>query len=288
MPTTSAGCRRSESGVKSTTSANRIDAEANWSAIVPASALSLSAIERGRMFSSRLSARSCSTRSAASASSRWRTNCARSPNTTAPAKVTLSAIIVGANQAGKVGPLPVTWPTIPDTRNIARNATNQRTPERAPLNTRAPSGARMPHRPTAPEPMKPPTNAIEIVGASRMSSSSIRRNRSVSRVREKIAIAPTEMREVQPGDEARHGAEREVDRAPDERDREDQDADEDEQRLAQPAPRRRPADRRRSSRRDRSTAGRTERTRPSAEGNRPRPVRLSRCSSLRLHDTLPS
>ena len=34
MPTTSAGCRRSESGVKSTTSANRIDAAANWSAIV--------------------------------------------------------------------------------------------------------------------------------------------------------------------------------------------------------------------------------------------------------------
>ena len=40
--------------------------------------------------------------------------------------------------------------------------------------------------------------------------------------------------EVQPGDEARHGAEGEVDRAPDERDREDQDADEDEQRLARP------------------------------------------------------
>ena len=51
----------------------------------------------------------------------------------------------------------------------------------------------MPHRPTAPEAMKPPTNAIEIVGASRMSSSSTRRNDSVSRVREKVAIAPTEM-----------------------------------------------------------------------------------------------
>ena len=40
--------------------------------------------------------------------------------------------------------------------------------------------------------------------------------------------------QVQPGDEAGRGAEGEVDRAPDERDREDQDADEDEQRLAQP------------------------------------------------------
>ena len=36
MPTTSAGCRRSDSGVKSTTSANRIEAAANWSAIVVA------------------------------------------------------------------------------------------------------------------------------------------------------------------------------------------------------------------------------------------------------------
>ena len=152
MPTTSAGCRRSDSGVKSTTSANRIDAAANWSAIVAVSALSLSAIERGRMFSSRFSARSCSTRSAASASSRWRTNCARSPNTTAPATVTLSAIIVLSNQAGRVDrPPPASSPTIPETRNTATKATNQRTPARAPSNTRAPSGARMPHRPTAPD-----------------------------------------------------------------------------------------------------------------------------------------
>ena len=61
------------------------------------------------------------------------------------------------------------------------------------MKTSAPSGARMPHRPTAPDARKPPTNAIEIVGASRMSSSSTRRNHSVSRVREKIAIAATEM-----------------------------------------------------------------------------------------------
>ena len=44
------------SGVKSTTSANRIDAAPNWSAIVCGSAFSRSAIERGRMFSSRFSA----------------------------------------------------------------------------------------------------------------------------------------------------------------------------------------------------------------------------------------
>ena len=40
--------------------------------------------------------------------------------------------------------------------------------------------------------------------------------------------------QVQPGDEACRDAEGEVDRAPDERDREDQDGDEDKQRLAQP------------------------------------------------------
>jgi hypothetical protein len=50
--------------VKSTTSANRIDAELNWSAIVRVSALSLSAIDRGRMLSSRPSALACSSRSA--------------------------------------------------------------------------------------------------------------------------------------------------------------------------------------------------------------------------------
>ena len=106
---------------------------------------------------------------------------------------TVLAKITSTGEAGKVGPLPVTCPTIPDTRNTARNATNQRTPERAPLNTRAPSGARMPHRPTAPEPVKPPTNAMEIVGASRMSSSSTRRNHAASRVREKVTIATIEM-----------------------------------------------------------------------------------------------
>ena len=56
----------------------------------------------------------------------------------------------------------------------------------------------------------------------------------MSRVREKIAIAADRDDEVQPGDEARLSAEGEVDRAPDERDREDQDADEDEERLAEP------------------------------------------------------
>jgi hypothetical protein len=84
---------------------------------------------------------------------------------------------------------------VPLTRNTATKATNQRTPDRAPLNTSAPSGARIPHTPTAPDGTKPPTNAIDSVGASRMSSSSTRSSNSVSRVRAKIAIAAIEIAE---------------------------------------------------------------------------------------------
>ena len=113
MPTTSADCSRSDISVKSTTSGNRIDAAANWSAIVAVSALSRSAINRRGCSaggSRHAPAQPCS---AASASSRWRANCARSPNTTAPATVTLSAIIVLANHGGSVDPPPISSPTRP-------------------------------------------------------------------------------------------------------------------------------------------------------------------------------
>jgi hypothetical protein len=69
-------------------------------------------------------------------------------------------------------------------RKTATKATNHNTPARAPLKTRAPRGARMPQRPTPPEARKPPTNAIETVGARRMFSSSTRSSPSTSRVRE--------------------------------------------------------------------------------------------------------
>ena len=136
---------------------------------------------------------SCSTRSAASASSRWRTNCQSSRKTTIPPTVTFSAIIVASNQAGRIDrPPPASSPTRPEARKTPTKAANQRNPARAPPNTRAPSGARMPHRPTAPDATKPPTNAIEIVGARRMLTSSTRTSHAVSRVRAKIAIAPTD------------------------------------------------------------------------------------------------
>ena len=65
MPTTSAGGRRCASGVKSTTSAKRMEAASKWSAIVWVAAFSRSAIELGRMFMRSVSDFSCSTRSAA-------------------------------------------------------------------------------------------------------------------------------------------------------------------------------------------------------------------------------
>ncbi len=222
MPTTSAGCRRSDSGVKSTTSANRIEAAANWSAIVAGVGLEPVGDRARQDVQQQVLGRSCSTRSAASASSRWRTNCARSPNTTAPATVTLSAIIV-RREPGRQGR--------PAAGQLAHDPGDEE------------------HRDEGDEPAHPGARAVEHEGAERgqdaPQADGARRRRSrrrtpsrssgragcraarpggtdsVSRVREKIAIAAIEMSEVQPGDEARHGAEGEVDRAPDERDRED-------------------------------------------------------------------
>ena len=100
------GGRRSASGVKSTTSANRIDAEPNWSAIGCVSALSLSAIDAGRMLSSRLSALACSARNAASAFRRWSAKTASSVNTIVPPTITLRASIVLVNHSGTAGDTP--------------------------------------------------------------------------------------------------------------------------------------------------------------------------------------
>ena len=269
IPTTSAGWSRTESGVKSTTSANRIDAATNWSAIVAVSALSLSAIERGRMFRSRFSARSCSTRSAATACSRCRTNCTRSPNTTEPATVTLSAIINGANHAGNSGPLSGELAyeaghqedghERDEPAHAGARAVEHERPERR---ESCPTG---PRRPTRGSRRRTPSRSSARAG---MSSSSTRRNDSVLRVREKIAIATDRDGEVEPGDEARPRPESEVDRVP----RRPRSAGSGCRRrraaTCAAASRRRHADRHRFSPRDRSTAGRTERTRPCAEGNR--------------------
>ena len=94
------------------------------------------------------------------------------------------------NHSGTAGDTPPSSsPAIPEPRNTTRYATYQRAAVRTSLNTSAPSGARIPHRPTPPESRKPPSGTIESVGASRMATWPTRRNVSKSRVREKTTIA---------------------------------------------------------------------------------------------------
>ena len=81
-------------GVKSTTSANRIDAELNWSAIGCACAFSCSAIELGRMLRSRFSDLACSPEARSSASRRCLANSANSVKTIVPPTTMFNASIV--------------------------------------------------------------------------------------------------------------------------------------------------------------------------------------------------
>jgi hypothetical protein len=111
-------------------------------------------------------------------------------NTIVPPTATLRPSIVLVNHSGTAGDTPpISSPAMPEPRNTTRYATYQRAALRTSLNTSAPSGARIPHRPTPPEPRKPPSGAIESVGASRMATWPTRRNLPKSRVREKTTIA---------------------------------------------------------------------------------------------------
>ena len=66
-------------------------------------------------------------------------------------------------------------------------------PESTPRNTSAPSGARMPHRPTPPVGSHPPMKIIESVGAMAMARSWMFSSWPKSRVRAKRTIDATEM-----------------------------------------------------------------------------------------------
>ena len=152
------------------------------------------------MLSSRFSAFACSCRSAASACARWLANSASSVNTIVPPTAMFSASIVLVNQPGSSGQTgPMTSPTIPDPRKTTTNATNQRTADRTSLKTSAPSGARIPQRPTPPEPRKPPSGIIDSVGASRMSTWPTRSSHWKSRVRENTTIDAEQDDEVHEG-----------------------------------------------------------------------------------------
>ena len=131
--------------------------------MVCGSAFSFSAIERGRMLSSRVSARSCAS---------WRcwAKTASSKNATPPATTTFSASIVLLNHPGS-GPAGHSSPAMPEARNTSREqdepadggsdgAEHQRAHR---------AEAPQPHRPGRRKP--PPVGYIEMVGARVMSSS---------------------------------------------------------------------------------------------------------------------
>ena len=111
-----------------------------------------------------------------------------------PPTAMFRASIVVVNQTGSGAQTgPMTSPTIPDPRNTTRNATYQRAADLTLLNTSAPSGARIPQRPTPPASRNPPSGIIDSVGASRMSTWPTRSSHGKSRVRENTAMAPSRM-----------------------------------------------------------------------------------------------
>ena len=218
--------------MKSTTSANRIDAEVNWSAIVWGSAFSRSAIGRGSTLRSRLSAWSWAIWRAVNASCRCLANSARSVNTIVPPTAMLSASITLVNHAGSGELVPRISPARPHARKTARNATYQRMPARTPPKTSAPIGARMPQMPT---PVEPDETAER-------DHRQGRREQDVEQldVQEQLEVSrPGEDRDRSDRDgevhECEHSGrrpEREVEAAPHQRDRQDQHRHEHEERLA--------------------------------------------------------
>jgi hypothetical protein len=192
MPTTSAAGRRSESGVKPTTSAKTIEAESKWSAIAWVAAFSRSAIELGKMFTRSASDFSCSARSALSASLRCLAKEARSKNATDAEPITFNASIVLVNQAGRSASENSASPARPVSRKTTMNAPNQRTAWRTSRKTSAPSGARTPHNPTPPEGRNPPTSICPTVVVRRMSSNCVTRKGWNRRVSAKITNEATE------------------------------------------------------------------------------------------------
>ena len=234
MPTTSAGDRCSERGVKSTTSAKRIDAAVNWSAIVWGSAFSLSAIGRGRTLRSRLSAWSCAIRRAVSASSRCLANSASRVNTIVPPTAMLSASIRVVNHAGSGELVPRISPARPHAeedrqeRDVPADAgAHAAEDERAHRGEDAPDAdarggdepAERDHRQGRREQDVEELDAQEQVEVSRPGEDRDRADRDG---------------EVHEREHTGRRPEREVEAAPQQRDRQDQDRHEHEERLADP------------------------------------------------------
>ena len=196
-------------------------------------AFSRSAIERGRMFSRSLSALACSSRSAASASRRWLANTASSVNTMAPPTAMLRASIVLVNQLGSGDQIgPTISPAIPDPRNTTRHATYQRVADRDVAEHERPERGEDPPQ----------------ADAAGVEESAERDHRQRRREQDVDLADPQQQREVararEHGDRTEQDAEvherhhtdrrseREVQRPPQRRDRQDQHGDQDQQRLS--------------------------------------------------------
>src|SRR6266550_48024 len=154
-------------------------------------------------------------------------------NTTVPPTVTLSAIIVVENQVGRVDrPTLTSSPTSPKTRNMLTKARNQRTPARAIEYERPEWREESPDADGAGREEAADERHRDRRGQQDVEQLDPKEPRHVAAAGEDRDRAHGQD-QVQPGDQARGGAEGEVDRSPGERDREDQDGDADEERFAQ-------------------------------------------------------
>ena len=219
MPTTSAGARRSAHGVKSTTSAKRIDAELNWSAIGCVCAFSCSAIERGRMLRSRFSDFACSIAQRVDGIAALGGEQGQQREHDGAADHDVEGEHRGREPAGRGrrpsaeqlpgDPRPEEDDDVGDVPASGRSDVAEH--EGAERSEDAPQARR------PPESRKPPSGIIDSVGASRMSSRLTRSSWARSRVREKTADRAEQHEEVDDRHEADRRSEAEVEDAPEQR-----------------------------------------------------------------------
>ena len=144
-----------------------------------------------------------------------------------PPTAMFRASIVLVNQFGggdQIGPM--ISPAIPEPRNTTRYATYQRAADRTSLNTSAPSGARIPHRPT-PEANSPSDRC----GEQDVDLAHLQEPGEVVRPREH-GDRTEQDDEVDERHDADRRSERQIQRAPHHRDRQDLHRDQHQQRLA--------------------------------------------------------
>ena len=208
MPTTLGGGSCCGHGVKSTTSAKRMEAELKESAIVSGSAFSLLG-DRARQHVEQQVLRHVLARPAAAARRR-----ASRMKTTAPPTTTFSASMVVLNHVGSRTGRRSARPGSRRPGRRPRTATNQRMLGADVPKTSAPIGPRMPHRPTAPEARKPAVGPHRQRGRQGdVQQLDAQQQLEVPRAREQADGCHRD-HEVREGHQARHRAQREVQASP--------------------------------------------------------------------------